>query len=80
MMYFCFYFPLEDCDGNQSYLNQTEGSLSSPNYPNDYADDTTCSWFLITNGPDSGMGVAVTITDFATEASKTEKICIYNKE
>ena len=54
-----FFKPIKVCGGTLSH----SATLASPNYPDDYSNYATCSWYL----ESSNKGIALYFTSFVTE-------------
>lgn len=65
----CCFFVAPNCGGS---LNQTDGILISPNYPNNYDHNGDCVWVI---SIPVNQQIALNFTDFAMESSST---CLYD--
>ncbi|XP_071498643.1 extracellular serine proteinase-like [Diadema antillarum] len=61
--------PPAGCGG---YFNESSGSFTSPNYPNNYENSLTCDYLVVTG---DGKAVTVTFDDFNLESSSS---CSYD--
>ncbi|XP_057290018.1 blastula protease 10-like [Hydractinia symbiolongicarpus] len=57
----------QECGRN---LNATSGTIESPNYPNQYPENLTCTW-VITGGPDKKIQINVEDLDIDAQIHET---------
>lgn len=65
-------YKISPCGGP---IYDTEGTISSPSYPNNYSSDLDCAWLLILP---IGMTIKITFEDLELEPSCSDYVTIKN--